>query len=156
MSYEGSRSEIVVVDKSFDLLRWFAGTDERTAAINDWQDKYQWTPIVTVLGIASLIGYLVILTHDISQDEKKWWYWALAATGVLQPANMLSSRSPRLFRIASTNFDMVTQVLTMRSPGFVINRHRRRRPPPHGMSIRTPIQPSYTHTLPTRIRYSMW
>ena len=107
VSFEGSRNDVVVLDKSCDVLRWLAGTDERAAAINDWYAKYHFTPISTVLGISSFLGFFVALMQD-DQSNKKWWYWALAAAGVLLPANMLGSRSPRLLRMEATNFDMVT------------------------------------------------
>mmetsp|Transcript_46182 Transcript_46182/g.128765 ORF Transcript_46182/g.128765 Transcript_46182/m.128765 type:complete len:516 (+) Transcript_46182:193-1740(+) len=106
VSFEGSRNDVVVLDKSCDVLRWLAGTDERAAAINDWYAKYHFTPISTVLGISSFLGFFVALMQD-DQSNKKWWYWALAAAGVLLPANMLGSRSPRLLRMEATNFDML-------------------------------------------------
>ena len=107
VGFEGSKNRVIVVDKRMTVMRWLAGSDEVDAAVNQCFETYQLTPIFLLLGWASLLTLLIAPLHEVRETDKAWYLVLLV--GATLHLNMLSSRSPRLLRMAATNFDMVRQ-----------------------------------------------
>ena len=98
VGFEGSRDQVIVVDKKMMMTLWLFGNDA-TAAIDRAYEAFMLTPIFVVCGTISTTALAVALVHGV---ENKRWYWLCVVGGVLQSLVSLPRRlcvccMPRVF-----------------------------------------------------------
>ena len=101
VSFEGDRSNVVVIDKKATVQRWFLGSAEADRRYKEVWAACQLTPIFLVLGIVSIIGTFVAYTCFV-RDKRLFLISGIAGVGLWY--NMLTTRSPRVLRILAMNF----------------------------------------------------